>query len=133
MFVVVLVDWLLLMFERVEESLPWFEASVVTVLVFVELLSELAVPLSLALTPGPVWVTVVEESVVGSVVWAWACAVRPKASDRAVTSKVLFMQIPLGCVVEFDWRSYQLNLCLCKSDAKRGIKILKSLINKHNA
>ena len=59
-----------------------------------------------------------ELSVVGSVVWAWAFS--PKASDRAVTSKVLFMQIPLGCVVEFDWRSYQLNPGICKRDARHG-------------
>ena len=117
-----LVDWLLFMFERDDESLPWFEASVVTVLVFVELLSELAVPLSLALTPGPVWVTVVEESVGGTVVWAWAWADRPKASDRAVTSKVLFMQIPLGCVVEFDWRSFQFELVLCTTSASSESK-----------
>jgi hypothetical protein len=55
-------------------------------------------------------------SVVGSVVWAWAFSA--KASDRAVTSKVLFMQIPLGCVVEFDWRSYQLKPYICKRDAR---------------
>ena len=71
-----------------------------------------------------------ELSVVGSVVWAWAF--RPKASDRAVTSKVLFMQIPLGCVVEFDWRSYQRNLAICKIDASGDVNILKPLKYKHN-
>jgi len=67
----------------VDELLPWFELS------RVELSVQVEVPPSLALIPLPSWLTLVDELVDGSVVCAWAF--RPKASDRAVTSKVLFM------------------------------------------
>lgn len=118
------------MFERVEESLPWFELSVVTVLVVVELSSMLAVAPSLAFTAGPAWVRLVEESVAGSVVWAWAF--RPKASDSAVTSKVLFMQIPLGVWLSCDWQVYQLNR-LMQTWCQRRKHMLKSLSRKHKS
>ena len=90
-FVEVLVDELLPWFELsevlvevfVDELLPWFELS------RLELSVQVEVPPSLAFSPLPSCETLVEELVDGSVVWAWAF--RPNASDRAVTSKVLFM------------------------------------------
>jgi len=86
-FVAVLVDEFELSEVLVEVLVDEFELS--AVLVTVELSVQVEVPPSLAFSPLPSCATLVDELVDGSVVWAWAF--RPKASDRAVTSKVLFM------------------------------------------